>query len=137
MGYTTYESYALQIQGLLNQSPLDSQTYLLGYSSFVTTGTAYPVMVPRKGVIRKVYITWINVTQDCTAEDTDFFIRVNNTTDSTGTYSGSFANAASPQTFNANLPVDAGDYIHLKMVTPAWVTNPTGVYLNCVVEVQC
>jgi len=136
MGYTTYESYMIPICSG-NFNPVDSTAYLLGYNQTNTSSAAYGrIYVPRAGVIRRVYVYWYNSTQDCTAEDTTLTVRVNNTTDATG-YTGTFANAAAPQTFEANLPVSLGDYIHFKMTTPAWVTNPTGTFLIATLEVQC
>jgi len=136
MGYHTYESYTL-MGGCTAWSPSDSTTYLIGAMGS-SAGKSYGrIYIPRQGIIKKVVVWWNNSTVNCTAEDTTITMRKNDSADGTGSYVGSFANASAPQTFEANLEVSAGDYILLKFVCPAWVTNPTGVYLTWTAEIQC
>jgi len=136
MGYIREPSYVLQAC-LSNVSPSDSSSYLIGNPSYLTTtGYFVQIYIPRSGIIRHVYVRWFHTTQDCTAEDTSFYIRKNNTTDSGAIYTGTMENAAGVQSVsNLNFAVSEGDYIHLKMVTPAWVTNPTGTYITSTIEI--
>jgi len=127
IGYTKRMVYTVQAF-FYNQAPSDSTTYLIGNNSNLTsTGAQTRIYIPQSGMIRDVWLSWNNITIDASAENTTFVIRKNNTTDSVTGYTGSFANASSPQTFDACLQVSKGDYIHIKMTCPAWATNPTGV----------
>lgn len=138
MGYnrpTTYTGRA----GLYATDPADSTTYLIGdtYHALTTTGLYNKIPVPRNGFVRACAVYWNNSTQDCTAEDVSFYVRKNNTTDSAVVYTGTFANATGKcSSTSLNLSVSAGDYLHLKFVTPAWVTNPTGVFLTCIILIE-
>lgn len=136
MGYHTPTSERI-FMFYSNGSPNDSTIYLMNNIGLHTTSTAYAeTAILRTGVIRKAYIHVHNQTQDCTAEDTSFYVRVNNATDYL-LFTGSMANAIYPQTVNnLSIPVAADDYIHVKIVTPAWVTNPTGQYVQVTLELS-
>jgi len=134
MGYTTPVSALIQFE-VQNIAMNDSTTYYLSIVSYSTNANLSRIYVPRKGVIRSCEIFYNHTTQDCTAENTTVGIKVNDTTLGT-IYTGSLANANSPlEIDNLNLPVDKGDYIHLTIDTPAWVTNPTGTYLQGLIEI--
>lgn len=121
---------------MINQAPLDSTTYLLGnFSWFSGTITLQKIYIPIKGTIRRVILHWYNYTADSTTENTAFSIRLNNTTDY-ALYTGSVANVESPKTVLMNIPVEVADYVNLKMVCPAWATNPTGMYISLLFEVE-
>jgi hypothetical protein len=135
MGYITPGSYMI-FGGASNISPADSLTYYFGFISALTQLPAATRMyIPRTGTIRSCQLYWYAQTVDASTENVAFSIRLNNTTD-TAIYTGSMANAAAPQVNNAlNVPVVRGDYINLKMVCPAWATNPTGLQLGFLIEI--
>jgi len=134
MGYIKQNCYTIKFYNY-NFNPADSTTYYIADGESAGSTTYLRNYATRAATIGKVIVAWYNGTQNCTAEDTDFSIRVNNTTDYL-IYSGSFANAQSPQTKNwVGAPLEAGDYFHLKLATPAWVTNPQGTYLFVTAEV--
>jgi len=136
MGFHTYESYCI-IGGVSAWNPNDSTTYLIGLLNSAVGKTYGRLYVPRTGIIGNVVVWWNNGTQNASAEDTTITIRKNDTTDGSGSYVGSFANASAPQTFYGDLPVSAGDYVLLKVVCPAWATNPTSVNITWCAEVIC
>lgn len=127
--------------GIINFSsatfnPLDSTTYYMGaLVAQVPQGTAG---------FRRVYFTHtctitsvvLNpfVTVASSAQNTEFYIRVNNTTDYQITTTAFQLTAASAMNVYSNLamsvPITAGDYIEVKMVCPVYATNPTGVFMQ-------
>lgn len=123
--------YALQAYFGAGLSPLDSTTYY--FSWFQTAGLATTetgttrIYIPRAGVLRRVYFT-SNPFTTGSSETSTLSIRVNATTDTTITSTAAF-NAAPFTASNTAMTVSlsAGDYITVKWVTPAWVTNPTNI----------
>lgn len=136
MGYNRPGQYALQ-GGIDLATFNDSSNLYLGAVNYQSgTGVSTKLMVPKAGIIRGCVVTWYNITADCTTEDTTLAIVVNATTSET-VYTGSFAHSNSPKSkFTMNLSVAQGDYIHLRLTTPAWVTNPQGCYLSFVVFIE-
>lgn len=134
MGYKKAGCYVLQLSNDDAYNMNDSTTYYVG-NKFVTDNTYSRFYIPRNGTVRTVYVQWKHITQDCTAEDTTISIDVSGT--ATTVYTGSMANAQSPQnTRNLNKSVTAGQYILLKIETPAWVTNPQGTYIQVTIEIS-
>ena len=120
--------YAIQ-GGASSFNPGDSTTYYMGvpYSTVPSTGAALAkTFLPEAGTIKKVYLNIKNTAG--TGELISYYIRVNNTTDYLVT-SAATLSAASQFFSNTamSVTVAAGDYMELKMVCPAWATNPLAV----------
>jgi hypothetical protein len=121
-------------------NPADSQTYVLtnGITSITTTVTTFAsgrFTVPKAGTVTAVYGV-----ATCTvgsAENSTIKFTLNGSADTNITTT--LALNASPATFNNTglaIAVVAGDYLQIKWVTPAWVTNPTSVRLSITVYIQ-
>lgn len=114
----------------------DSTTYYgsLGNDAASTSDTlgSKRFLIPIDGTITAVYGGVTLGPAIGTSENVSIYINVNSSTDVTITTTSqwdssslTFSNAAMSQA------VSAGDYITLKWVTPAWVTNPNGVTISC------
>lgn len=124
--------YVLEAHFGASLSPADATTYY--FSPFPTFGLAtvaanQKIRVPRAGVVRRIYIEG-----GCTAgsaETSTISFRLNDTTDTTITSTAVF-NASPFSISNTGLSITLaqGDYFTVKWVTPTWVTNPTGLYMN-------
>lgn len=114
-------------------TPADSVTYYLGqYAGLTLTvgGSIRRMYVPVACTIFAVEFTPY-VTVAGSAENSTLYIRVNNTTDYLVTGTCALTGTATQMNFNnraLNIPLAVGDYWEFKWVTPAWVTNPTGVF---------
>lgn len=123
------KSYSLPVTATFH-NPLDSTTYYFGNKNAIapeTSGANSRVYILKTGMIRKGAIWAFTENANGTAEDIVMSIRINNTTDyafATVGVVGSklFAN------YELNIPVAQGDYVTIKFVTPAWVTNPARVH---------
>lgn len=118
--------------------PADSSTYYYGLlgGSAPSAADIYVIPIPVKGVIRTAVLRMIIGTVG-TNENTTISIRKNATTDYTiltTTYE------VSPKTFTGsglNIPVDVGDFISIKIATPAFGTNPLQVREVVSVVLEC
>lgn len=115
-------------------NPADSTTRYLSYNgSIVTTNnvTATKIYVPTACTITKVYGTVTVAGTLGSSQNVSIYIRVNNTTDTAITTTSQWT--ANPTLFSntgLSLALSAGDFFEIKIVTPAWTTNPTSVLLN-------
>jgi hypothetical protein len=131
--------YALQAShSILN--PLDATTYYIGSGFGNVADTAADkkrVYILKPGNITKVSLFFSNATANGTTETSSISLRLNNTTDtllsSAVDNSGSFA---SNVTLGTPITVVAGDYFELKWVTPTWATNPQGLRLAAVINID-
>jgi hypothetical protein len=116
----------------------DSTTYYFGAPYTITKGTVAAsrrVYIPKAGTIKNIYL--LGTCTAGTSESVAFYLRLNNTTDTT--ISTTVDMSASPYTANAtglSVAVVAGDYFEIKEVTPAWVTNPTAILINVIVYIE-
>jgi hypothetical protein len=130
LGYTLFSGFA-------GTNLVDSSTYSFG-SNFnaapLTTGALnFPAShVVKSGKIKKVSATFVNNTTG-TSETLQFSLRINNTTDYAIDNNVVFTSAFSNLNYDTNISVSAGDYIHGKLVTPAWATNPLNT--RCVITI--
>jgi len=114
----------------------DTTTYYFGigtYTGLSTFALLNRIFFAKAGAIRRADINWYESTAG-TAENVSMYIRLNDTTDTLIQTLG----AAGNKTFtNAalNIAVAAGDFIELKIITPAWATNPLGVAVGGAVYV--
>lgn len=134
--------YSLQAAGL-GFSPADSTTYYIGTGaghSPVTTDGNGRVLIPKAGKVTDVYVTFFNTATTPTSETSTVSFRLNHTSDTTISSSVNINSATtSPQTYSItgqSITVAAGDSFEIKWVTPAWVTNPTGVRIAATVFIQ-
>lgn len=110
-------------------SPADSTTYYSGARSTgspATSANTRPFTIRRNGTIYAIDLIFVVDGTLASAETFTTYIRLNNTTDTTISSSCQM-DAAYEQFSNAALSVAvaSGDTVEIKMVTPAWATNPT------------
>lgn len=145
---TTYANTKALVDGLatktsfislkaLNFSPSDGLSYYFVDSEAPNTnGSIFRFYAPSNMVIKKAYISFATLTTLGTTETSSIYIRVNNTTD-TLISNAVINNATSTQVSNTslNLAVSAGSYFNIKWTAPTWVTNPTNIQINVVLEI--
>lgn len=125
--------------------PSDSTAYYFGNQPSVQMTTADGVYgrfyFPFACKITKAYLSFVVTATTTTAETFTTSVRVNSTTDYT--ISAACKMDATRQMFSNTslnsgsfITIAAGDYIEVKVMTPAWATNPGTVYGSCVLEIQ-
>lgn len=130
--------YTLQFSHNNAINPLDTTTYYIGVNGLpnIAEGVSR-AYIPKSGTIKSCYIHIANGGVLGSGETSTISIRVNNTTDTT--VSSVITTNSTVQVFsntNLSIPISAGDYIELKLVTPSWATNPTSVQFTCVVYIE-
>ena len=135
MGYTSSNAICLQTASALS-TPLASQTYYFGLFPIAiqggtTVAIAGKIFMPCPGVIRQV--TFLSKYAVGSSDATTLSIRKNNTTDTV--LSSTLDFSATPLEFNyaVNIPFVKDDYFSFKLVTPAWASPPTNVYMCTVI----
>jgi hypothetical protein len=118
--------------------PADSKTYYYGGvpQSMDENPTYHRIYIPKAGTIKAAYICWVCAGGGGTNEGISTYIRLNNTTD---TLVSTLYNTYSNKIFSnvgLNISVIQGDYIEIKTVTPAWVTNPSDVRIGGTVYIE-
>lgn len=139
MGYKAPRMYSIRF--VLNSipAPADSTTFYFGAIPISPTTTAniakiYPMV--RGRIIAASFHSYQVV--GATAENVAISIRKNDTTDyavssqPVNTVTTEWANRA------LNIPLEITDFIEVKLVTPAWTTNPANMYLSgeCLIECE-
>lgn len=115
---------------LFNVSPADSTTYYFGSwesAGLTSVGGVRRVYVQRAGKVTRADVTIVN-SGTGSGETSTMSFRLNDTTDTT--ISTAIENNTTTEHFTntaLSIAVAVGDYFEIKWVTPAWVTNPTGV----------
>ena len=121
-------------------SPADSTAYYFGSLSSTGWGTSdgvRKIVFPSPGTVVAASVRAYATTAAGSNESWTWSFRLNATTN---TSLGSVAAATAERRWEAyglSVRVNAGDYFEMTTTTPAWVTNPTGVVLECVVLVRC
>ena len=121
----------LQLNANTNISPADSSTYYFGYTgtnSPNTSANVDPFIIPANGSIFRIDLFFTVTGTLASAETFTSSFRLNNTTDTT--ISASCKTDAAYQMFSNSalgITVAAGDTFQIKLVFPAWATNPTNV----------
>jgi hypothetical protein len=120
--------YALFVQSP-EFDPADSTTYYFGALPIApaTSGAERRLHVPRAGTITRVDVTSYAKTAG-SAESVSLYVRKNDTSDTLVATVSTSANLRYFQASGLSIAVAAGDYIEIKLVCPAWATNPLGVY---------
>jgi len=116
-----------------------STIYYFGSMGGNTTTTAQrnKIYIPANGTIKKAYVSYFVGGTLASTEAITFAIRHNNTTDYT--VSNTAKLDAAIVDFNStslNIAVAAGDFIEMKVTTPAFVTAPTTVRCSVVLFVE-
>lgn len=116
--------YTIHVQAL-TASPADSVSNYFGNfpRTVGTSANISRIYIRKAGTIKIAELHNYSGTAG-TAENWSLYIRLNNTTD---TLVATVAAAASERIFSntgLSIAVVAGDYIEMKTVNPAWVTNP-------------
>lgn len=140
-GNTRYENKSLigytLLCGFAGTNLADSSTYSFG-ANFnagpLTTGALnFPAIhIVKSGVVKKVFSTFVCTTTG-TSETSQLYLRLNNTTDYLVDNNIIMNTNFSNYNDTVNITVVEGDYLHGKLVTPAWVTNPTTI--RCVITI--
>jgi hypothetical protein len=105
--------------------------------NITTTAQRNKIYIPANGTIKKAYVSYFVGGTLASTEAITFAIRHNNTTDYT--VSNTAKLDAAIVDFNStslNIAVAAGDFIEMKVTTPAFVTAPTTVRCSVVLFVE-
>jgi len=105
--------------------------------NITTTAQRNKIYIPANGTIKKAYVSYFVGGTLASTEAITFAIRHNNTTDYT--VSNTATLDAAIVDFNStslNIAVAAGDFIEMKVTTPAFVTAPTTVRCSVVLFVE-
>lgn len=124
--------YSLQFLAGSLGSPADSTTYYIGCLAAApsTTAALQRVYIQKAGTVKLARFTVRNTGTGGTTETSTASIRLNNTSDTD--ISTAVTTDQTFQSFTSGaltLAVAVGDYVEIKWVTPAWVTNPTNLLL--------
>lgn len=127
------KGYTLSINSSGAASPADSSTYFIFEGRPLTfstssAGQSTRLFVPKSGTLTHAS-GFISVnTVLGTTENVTIYARLNDTTDITLTSTSQWsAVAVTFSNTGLSTAVSAGDFLQIKIVTPAWSTNPTGV----------
>lgn len=124
MPYKTPKILTIAV-GCQGTSLNDSTTYYFGvpfYNQVTNTACQRKVYMAYSGFIRRVEL-WLYNNAIPTAENTAHYIRLNDTTDTLITNQSLAAQQVRIYNDALNIAVAKGDYIEIKFITPAWVTN--------------
>lgn len=128
---TAKSGYTLQMATGAGDNPSDSTTYYGGvWALAIGSSTQYDlnkIQIPKTGILRAVYYKARVSGTLGSSENVAHSIRVNNTTDVASANLQYTAENSVGSATGLNVTVNEGDYITLKVVTPAWVTNPTSL----------
>jgi hypothetical protein len=122
-------------------NPADSTTYYFGnargYGEISTGDTRVRTYIPKSGVVRAIIVaSFSDDAQIGTAEDITTYFRLNSTTDTAIATTGVSNAQRTWLNENMDVPVVAGDYFAIKIVTPAWVTNPLKTSWSAIVLIE-
>lgn len=121
-------------------NPSDSTTYYVGALFGVVGSTSEGfrrIYIPKNGILSSVYGSVVVSGTLGSAHNSSVYVRLNGASDTL--VSSTVAMTAAYNTFSGTslgIAVSAGDYIELKIVTPAWTTNPTTVYIYADIYIQ-
>lgn len=130
--------YTLNFTALNLVTIVDGSTYYVGGQAIApqTTGGINRVYVPKSGTIKHVYIFWYAVTAG-SAEDIALSIMINNAIDNA---IETISDTSNTKVFGnlglLNIAVTAGNYLEVKIVCPAWATNPANVKISGFVYIK-
>ena len=121
--------------------PADSTTYYMGafgnILGLTTTADISRLYFPQAGTVVSVSGFVLVSSVLGSSETMTLSFRLNDTTDTTIT--STLTMDALQVAFSNNalsIAIAQNDYCELKVVTPAWVTNPTQVYMRALIALQ-
>ncbi len=131
------KGYTLAMNCTSAFAPADNQTYFIGALQTVpfATDTNLQLICPKSGTIKAVAFSSRQTFGS--GESSTLALGIN----------GSYSNISTSILFNGNpvnnalitglsRSVTAGDNIRLRWTTPAWVTNPANVFINCILYIE-
>lgn len=136
-------SYTMQLSCPNSFNPADGATYYFGASEGfgignLTTFTNASVRIPKTGTLVSVHFQInINSVAGTASENVVHTLDIN--AGATSVALGTFDyNPTVRKTLVSGLTqaVTAGDYVALKIVCPTWTTNPTGLGVYCLLEIE-
>jgi hypothetical protein len=115
----------------------DSTTYYFGCTNAApTSAPAYrKLYIGLNGIITRAEISICTGTS-ASAEHLDWYVRVNNTTDYLLYHGALTADITNISVTGLNIPIKPTDYIEIKFITPAWVTNPDNLRAGVLLILQ-
>jgi len=120
-------------------NPVDSTTYYFGSrftDAMTTSALYYKIYMQRNGILRGLEL--LCKATAGSAEDTELYIRLNNTTDYTITTTLKWNVALQEiSKHDLNIPVSQGDFIEFKFITAAWAANPANVVITGTLLQEC
>lgn len=122
-----------------SSNPNDSTTYYVGGQalSWSTVANAIRLYIPKKARIVAVQCIFYNGTSG-SSENTEVYLRLNNSTDTTLDLTADFGTSFTVvYKDNLNIEVDVTDYVAIKIITPAWASNPSGIYVFGNIILEC
>ncbi len=129
MGYKSPQQILMVLQASSLTTVVDSTTYYFNLfdAGMDTSETVYPMSTPIAGRITGLEINFA-YSGAVTNENMELYIRINGT-DHTVTTTLPLINPSPTHysNFSLNIPITRGQSFNIKMVTPAWVTNPTSM----------
>lgn len=132
-------AYALPLFSAGSQNPADSTTYYFGAdpnANLNTTWNLSSAEVPKSGTLKRVFIKVRVAGTLGSTEAVSHYVRINDTTDVTVNTTATYDTTATNIVGILSQAVSAGDYVNLKVVTPAWVTNPTTVRFYAILYIE-
>ncbi len=131
------KGYTLNMICTSTFSPANSTNYFIGALQTVpfATDTNLQLICPKSGTIKAVAFSSRQTFGS--GESSTLALGIN----------GSYSNISTSILFNGNpvnnalitglsRSVTAGDNIRLRWTTPAWVTNPANVFINCILYIE-
>lgn len=130
--FSGYQGYYISAGFSTAFNPADSTTYFFGTRTVAPATTGGVRRIPLSAGTAYHVLLWIsNGGTLGSNEDVSFYLRINDTTDVTISTTVKTNIAEQVLSFTiTDTAVVAGDYAEIKMVTPAYATNPTTVIIN-------
>lgn len=131
------KGYTLAMNCTSAFAPADNQIYFIGalQANPFTTDFNLRLIVPKTGTIKSVVFASRQTLGS--GESSTIALGVN----------GSYSNISTSIVFSGNpvnsslitglsRSVTAGDYVTIRWTCPTWVTNPTNVFINCIIYIE-
>jgi hypothetical protein len=136
VNYVTSRGYTLSMNCTSAFNPADNQIYFIGalQANPFSNDTNLRLIVPKTGTIKSVVFSSRQALGS--GESSTIALSVN----------GSYVNISTSILFNStnntalitglSRSVNAGDYVTIRWTTPTWATNPTNVFINCIIYIE-
>jgi hypothetical protein len=130
--------YTMELRNIVAFNPADSTSHYIGQRATISTAwNSARHQIQKACTIKSVVYNFKVDGTTPSAEAADFYIRLNDTTDigNWNTAMNLGGNTGETRVTGLSTALVAGDYIAIKLLGPAWATNPTSVYVGA--EVYC